>query len=148
MGQQLPKGTSVLFYTPGSTPAQVTVLSPLEWWYSHWDPDVGRSRRCGQVKCALCARGLPIVLRFVLLIQLQNGLKCLLELRERHREELEAIAKSDRGFVGAKLEVWRNASNKHAKIQVEHVGFDSTIVPHEISRLMPCLGLPATLVGQ
>lgn len=144
--QELPPPTAIRFIVPGREPIRVTVLSPLEWWYSHWDPDERRSRRCGQTRCALCAVGLPVILRFVLLVQLPNGTQALLELRERHRSILQQIAQSPRGFVGAKLEVAHRNLSKHSKIDVDHIGHDASIVPSEISRLMPTLGLPAKVI--
>lgn len=144
--QELPPSTSIGWIVPGREPIRVTILSPLEWWYSHWDPKARRSRRCGQVRCALCAQGLAIVLRFVLLCRLPNGRQALLELRERHRPVLQEIAKSPHGFVGAKIELNHRNPSKHSKIDVEHLGHDSTIVPSTIDRLMPTLGLPAQVL--
>lgn len=131
----------------------LTIRSPLEWWYSHWEPSLGRSRRCpgpqppldGQVQrsqCRLCIEGRSDQIRFVLAVELENGEVRFLELLERQEAFLTELNEShEHGQIGAVVRIrklWRAAN---APIDIELID-RRTVVPIQMSRFAKSLGLP------
>lgn len=121
-------------------PTAVVIRSPLEWWYSHFQPALHRARRCPGEECKLCEEGMSVQLRFVLAVECEDGQVKLLELRERHQEILEQINADPHGQVGAKITVFKAWKAKNAPVIIELVG-RATVVPIELSRLVRSLGL-------
>lgn len=120
----------------------LTIRSPLEWWYSHWDVGQKRARRCCGPSCILCAEGNPVMIRFILAVERADGTIGLLELRERHNPLLEELRGHKEGQIGAVVRVLRAWKAKNAPIQVELVD-RRLVVPIELSRVVATLGLPA-----
>lgn len=130
------------WFVPSEEPAEFTVRSPLDYWYSHWDVPQRRSRRCGGPECLSCQLGSPVAIRFVLAVEGAEGLLWLLELRERHQELLESLREAPSGQIGARIRVFRAWKAKNAPIQIELIGRQE-VVPIEISRVVRSLGLEA-----
>lgn len=115
-------------------------------WVSHWDTDIGRSRRCGGDECALCARGLPRVRRWVLLVELLEGDLRWLELRDRHYAQVERIQVEGGGACGRQLVVWRKGHARNAPVEVRVQEESREVVYQDISAFVGTLGEVALLV--
>lgn len=120
----------------------VTIRSPLEWWYSHFQPALRRSRRCPGATCKLCSEGMSVQLRFVLAVECEDGVVRLVELREKHAQIIEEINAAEKGQVGAKITIFKAWRAKNAPVLIELVG-RTAVVPIELSRLVRSLGLEA-----
>lgn len=144
MSQQLPAPTSPSWFHITVKSVPLLVRSPLEWWYSHWDHNSGRSRRCGGSKCQLCRDGDPTTIRYVLLCELAEGRKVLLELREAQRPVLEELCDHEFGPVGATIGVRKRNFGRSQRVEVEILS-RRHVPPIDISRLVAKLGLPPIL---
>lgn len=109
-------------------------------WLSHWDTGARRSRRCGGIDCALCARGVDIVTRYVLLVSDRHS-EYLLELRPRHFDLLSEIQDIHGSIVGSCLRVWRDSTAANAPVHLLYLSRDDSIVERDITRLVATLGL-------
>lgn len=118
----------------------VVIRSPLDWWYSHFQPKIGRSRRCPGEGCKLCEEGMSVQLRFVLAVECEDGQVRLLELREKHAQIIEEINQGAHGQIGAKITVFKAWKAKNAPVLIELVG-RTAVVPIELSRLIRSLGM-------
>lgn len=145
--RELPKPLSGerRWIVPGRTKQVLTIASVPEWWISHWDVGAGQSRRCAGPHCLLCSRGYPQVLRFVFAVVNGQGKHRYLELRERHRDDVQRI--NQRGSVGAVVRVDKpgQATNSPVRIRVLEGMVPMTEI--DISALVLKLGLPPLLVG-
>lgn len=139
---ELPPQVGPRWFSPSREASTLVVISPLEWWYSHWDQAASRTRRCAGAGCLACSEGSPVQIRFVLLVADVRGQRHLLELRERHRAQLQAMAKSPFDGVGTVLKVWRSEIGRGSPVEIEVVDRES-VVPVVISSLVQKLGLPA-----
>ena len=121
---------------------EVTIRSPLEWWYSHWDVAERRSRRCCGPGCIPCATGSPVVIRYVLAVEEDSGQVSLLELRERHSALLDSLREAPRGQIGRRIRVFKAHKAKNAPVRIELLDVRD-VTPIELSRVVAMLGLPA-----
>jgi hypothetical protein len=138
----LPESASLRWLSIGPAPVEVTILSPVDWWHSHWDAGAGRSRRCGKTNCLPCAEGSPVVVRFVLLVQTDDGRRWLCEFRDRHRPVLEEWVGRPDDAVGLRIRIWREGSGHKAPVMVQEIGYVKA-VPVGIGPIVASLGLPA-----
>lgn len=122
---------------------EVTCLSQLYHWESHWDIEARRSRRCGGKLCYCCSIGAQRQLRVVLLVQTASGEERLLEVRERHRESFDRFEST----VGLRLFVRKEGTAKNAPVSVRPGEFGYAI-ERDISRLVDCLGLSPVLLAE
>jgi len=81
-----------------------------------------------------------VQLRFVLIVQCEDGSIKLLELREKHEKEIEAINDNEHGQVGAKIRLAKAWRQKNAPVLIELIGREP-VVPIEASRIVRSLGL-------
>ena len=145
--QELPNSPNLKFWLPSSKRTTAIVLSPVEWWFSHWVRDLKRSRKCAGNNCLHCAQGDPVVLRYVLAIRRADGIPCLIELRDRHRELLNEMCAHPDGAPGHILAIKRKTEAAKSWIEVELLSDQKeAMVPMDISRLVATLGLPPLLV--
>lgn len=127
---------------PTEQAVDLTIRSPLEWWYSHWDVAERRSRRCGGQGCIPCTLGQPVIIRFVLAVEDHAGVVWLMELNERALPFLDSLREAPKGQVGAVVRVLKTWKAKNAPIQLELVD-RREVSPIEVSRVVSTLGLPA-----
>lgn len=125
---------------------EVTCVSQVAHWVSHWDVDQGRSRCCGGPQCYLCHWGAPKVLRFVCLVIDERGDEHLLELRERHRPELERAERDFGGLAGCSLVIRKEGPQRNAAVSVKILDHRAVMV-RAIEKLVSCLGLPPRMYG-
>jgi hypothetical protein len=142
MSRELPPSETPRWFVPSSSPVEVVVLSPVDWWFSHWDHGAGRSRRCGKTNCLPCAEGDVPICRFVLLVQTDDGRRWLCEFRDRHRPVLEEWIGRPDDAVGLRLRIWRQGEGKRAPVIVQEIGYVKA-VPVGIGPLVASLGLPS-----
>lgn len=120
---------------------ELVCLSDAHFWLSHWDSDVGRSRRCGGSDCVLCAAGLRPVYRFVFLVEDRTHRDWWLELREAHRAAIESANCPSSGCCGAVFYVSRRGPGKRGRVVVDHIGIEPK-QEIDCSVFVSSLGLP------
>lgn len=126
---------------------EVLVVSEPEFWWSHWDVDARRSRRCGGAACLMCAGGSPRVLRVVLLVLDDRGAQHLLELRERHRDVIERMVGEYGGTAGVRVVVRKEGAARNAPVCVSVLCKESSCRV-ATAKLVESLGLPALVARQ
>lgn len=140
MSSALPKSESMLWLQVSDRALTLIVRSTVEWWQAHWDPTVRRTRRCEGGTCRWCMDGLSRSTRFVIAVEPTLGDVCLLELRERHRIELEILHQRPRMGVGSLIRVQKEGPNANAPLTVT-ILHQVQAVPIDIARLVGSLGL-------
>lgn len=120
---------------------QVGLCIGASCWHSHWEPASRRSRRCGGIDCARCARGDVPVIRYVLLLQ-TGTTEMLLELRKRHWLLLSEIQELYGSVVGAELRIYKQSPADNAPVYVDYLRFVPDTPERSISNLVNSLGLP------
>lgn len=123
-------------------PVDLLCISEAVWWLSHWDTAAGRTRRCAGLHCALCQMGSPRQERAVVMVVTMRGERRLLELRDRHRGELERATGMYGKLAGVWLRCRKSGEARNSPVVVSSVGFER-LEAHAIGRLVECLGLPA-----
>lgn len=138
-------GESVAPYWPkiDGRRREFLVISEPESWYSHWEPGLGRARRCGGPQCMLCARGFQKQLRVVIMAVDSHGRDSLIELRERHREALDAWEST----VGLRIELRRSGTARNSPIDLKVVG-QSHAAERSIGPLVRTFGLDPIVGGE
>jgi len=121
---------------PGPRWVEVLVISELTPWVSHWDARAGKSRRCGQAGCALCAQGYQKQLRVVLMGLDASQRDVLVELRERHRSMLDGFE----SVVGLVVRIRKAGSARNSPVEME-VKDRRNAAERDISRLVDCFGM-------
>lgn len=134
-----PDSRASAWLIPCIIPMDIVVLGASQW-LSHWDTGARRSRRCAGVDCALCARGVDTVTRYVLLVSDKHS-EYLLELRPRHYELINEIQDIHGSIVGSCLRVWRDSTAANAPVHLLYLSRDDSIVERDITRLVATLGL-------
>lgn len=138
--RQLPEPTGPRFLKVETFVYRLVCRSRVEHWLAHFDPVTRMPYRCEGEGCKFCDSGRVPELRFVLGVWSERTGRALLELRERHRQVLEAMASEELEGIGARLRVWRSGSAKNSPIEVELEGFEESD-EWDISRLVLSLGL-------
>ena len=141
---KLPPKSSPRFVSLGERRTEFVVCSQVEHWVSHWDNVAGRSRRCGGVRCLLCAVGSPKVLRFVAMAVDDRGQEVLIELRERHRQIAERIEATLANGEGVRIVGRKEGSAKNSPCDWRVLGVEP-VFRREIKLLVAAMGLPAHL---
>lgn len=141
----LAENRRLTFMKADHVPFEATIISPLTFHHLHFVPGEPRSRRCGFKGCLHCRRGLPVQTRYVMAIELEDGLVKLFELSERHRGIIEELQKGKRGQVGARVRIFKKWKAPNAPIVIELLGF-TTVAPMEIDRLVASMCLPAQVI--
>lgn len=135
-----PDNRASSWLVPCIIPVDICVLGAGQW-LSHWDTGARRSRRCGGIDCAMCARGVAVVTRYVLLVSDSHS-DYLLELRPRHYDLISEIQDIHGSVVGSCLRVWRDSTASNAPVHLLYLSRRDDVVERDISRLIAHLGLP------
>lgn len=143
----LPRSESLRWLKIADRKQTIVILSDATAWASHWDVAKRRSRRCAGERCAMCALGLPVVWRYVMLVRTRIGTEELIELRERHADQLDSIRNQNGTCAGAIMMVWRSGSAINSPIEISLRDFE-TVQKRAIDRLVDQLGLPAKHVEE
>lgn len=131
----------VLWFKALERKSEVLIISEPTCWVSHWDPNVNRGRRCGGMQCYSCAVGAQRQMRAVVLVVDSRGKEHLLELRERHREQLDSWEST----VGLRISIKKEGGARNSPVSIVALGFEAA-VERDITRLVAVLGLPAVMV--
>lgn len=123
--------------------ADLLIISETAHWISHWDPEKGRSQRCGGLRCMACHLGSQKQLRVVVLVVDSAGKEFLLELRERHREALDRWD----SVVGLRITIRKLGAAKNSPVEIKG-GEREYAVPRDISRLVDVLGGRPVLLAE
>lgn len=141
-----PTSNAASWVRVGIVPVEVVILGGAAW-ASHWDAKQARSRRCGGVNCALCAKGAVPQLRYVFLVRLRDNVEAWLELREAQYRDLLELQEVYGDLVGMRLRVYKETPHPRAKVVLEHVGADLVPIERDISSFVSRLGLPPLLTS-
>lgn len=140
-----PTSNALAWLKVGVIPLEVVILGGAAW-ASHWDPNLGRSRRCAGAACALCAKGGRPQLRYVFLVRLTDGTEAWLELREAQYRDLLDLQEVYGDLVGMRLRVYKSTPHPRAKVVLERVGAEAVPYERDVSNFVARLGLPPLLL--
>ena len=127
-------------------PLEVLICSDATPWTMHFDNIAKRSRRCGGLRCAMCAMGSPREEVNVVLAQDSQGGQHLIELRKRHAPTLQRMIEQRGSACGWFVKVCKCGHAKNSPVEVSLLSWERTNC-HNISALVASLGLPALLLG-
>lgn len=113
---EAPPRVGTPWYHPQQELDVVICLTQVEHWVSHYSPEQGRSVRCSGDNCPLCAKGWGQQLRVVIGVQSAKQGRCLMELRERHRQVFEGLE------IGRKIRVCKTGSAKNSPVECALMG--------------------------
>ena len=122
---------------------ELLIISEITYWVSHWDPQRGRSVRCGGTACYHCQQGAQKIVRGVVLGIDSSGREKLLEIRDRHERIFESYDTS----VGLRISVRKTGPARNSPIDMT-VLREELAYRRDISRLVDSLGEPAVILGE
>lgn len=129
-----------------TVPLEVLLISDAVAWIAHFDNMAKRTRKCGGIRCALCAMGSPRLELKVAMGVDANETRHLIEFRKRHAFVLDQMY-NQRGQVhGHTIKVVKTGKALNSPIDVSILGFER-VNEHSIVQLVASLGLPALLLG-
>lgn len=138
--------TSPTFPKISTVPLEVLLISDAVGWIAHFDNMAKRTRKCGGLRCALCAMGSPRLELKVALAVDSNETRWLIEFRKRHEFVLDQM-RNQRGQVhGHLIKVQKSGRALNSPIDVSILSFER-VNEHSITALVASLGLPALLLG-
>lgn len=141
-----PTSNAASWIKVGVVPIEVVLLGGAAW-ASHWDPKLSRSRRCGGVSCALCAKGGVPQLRYVFLVRLRDNVEAWLELREAQYRDLLELQEVYGDLVGMRLRVYKETPHPRSRVVLERVGAEFVQCERDVSGFVSRLGLPPLLTS-
>lgn len=122
--------------------SELLFISEPVAWVSHWEPRLGRARRCGGPGCALCHYGYQKQLRVVVMAIDASGRDTLIELRERHRNVLD----QHESAIGLVVRMRRKGAARNSPIELEVIE-RRPAAERDINRLVASFGLEPLFVG-
>lgn len=127
-------------------PLEVVLVSDAVPWTMHFDNIAKRSRRCGGLRCAMCAMGSPREEVNVALGQDSQGQQWLIEFRTRHAMVLLRMQEQRGTACGWMVKVVKCGHAKNSPVDISLLSWER-VNQHNISALVGSLGLPALLLG-
>lgn len=127
-------------------PLEVVFVSDAVPWVMHFDNIARRSRRCGGIRCAMCAMGSPREEVHVALGHDSQGQQWLIEFRSRHQPVLIRMREQRGTVCGWFCKIAKCGHAKNSPVDISILSWER-VNEHNISSLVASLGLPALLLG-